>query len=251
MRLRRRRMTVEEDPLAAIRVELLNATHRLNVEEREREGAERRRELRRTRRARRMRRFTVVAASAVLAVGAAAGAQELGADLPLVERLLERIQSGEEDNPSGSIAPADVRPGAGNIAEPLPIRAGDAGDGAAAAYFNRGGHICFVIAERDQTGGVSGCFAPEVLARRLATEDALVSDVRRGDVTVVTGYAAAGVEGLTVTGPSGEMRVVLGGPWSPPSSGIAALRPFIAIGEVDEIVDPRAYSIKIRTGSDR
>jgi hypothetical protein len=98
----------------------------------------------------------------------------------------------------------------------------------AAVYRDGVGDVCFVLAAPGARGssGVSGdggCDSPANIRRRLSTEPAYVLGTTVNRTVVLTGFVAANVVRLSVTGPSGPLAVRLA-----EAPAIGARQPFRA-----------------------
>jgi hypothetical protein len=237
---------IETDPLGAIRKELLNAAWRKKARD-----------------DRRRRMATVASALMLMFVSVVGGAGALGIDFPLIGDALEGLVAGRQEaerdenrDPTLPKAPADLKPGEGNVSEPLRFAADAGGTAVAAAYLNRNDDVCFVLAGQSSGAGAAGCMSPLVLARRVDAGVAYLQAIHGAPSLVVTGYVSPEIENLVVRGPGGQLDVRLGSPWTPEVAGASPLRPFIATrnrggqdhfdpAQQDVLLDVRNYSAEV------
>jgi hypothetical protein len=255
--MREHRPPVETDPLGAIRKELLTAAWR-------RKAAD----------DRRRRLLTAMSAAALTLAVVAGGAGALGVDVPVVGDALNAVVArheqsireagGYQGDPRLRESAADMKPGPGNSTETLTFPWGETGKmAAAAAYLNTQDQICVaVVAPRDQVSPMGCTPAPE-LKRKIESGVAHLAGVLLSESIVVTGYVQPGVGEIQVNGPRGALDVHLTKLWSPPATGGAPLRAFVAVapsgsinGRVSasdgaRLLDLREYSLQARLSDGR
>ena len=206
-----------DNPLAAIRAQLVEAARGRIV------------------RRRRRRRASALVAIVLLLVAAGAAASELtgfSTGVPAVDELLD-IESGHV--PGG----LELRPGAGGASDPLPAPELTGGKGGnALAYLSRAGLVCSASAEdigdRGVRGGFGGCYEPAQLARRLELRGVVLTGMSGGpDSRTYTGHAAGDVVAVRLLLPGGPVDARLTGPWTPRAPGGKPQRFFVAVDARD------------------
>lgn len=250
----RRDVPIETDALGAIRLELIGAARR-------RAAARRRR-----------RQLAATVATGMLmlmAVTAVSAVSGFTTGVPVVDNVLSH-EHGEQQVPDtydgellGAPPGVDIRPGPGGTSEALDIPWSDGSSGAkGVAYLSATGDVCFVRAAKPGRRGAAdargraGCLAPGFISDRLTDQPAFVASVIVGEPTIVSGYAAADVETLEITGPGGPLDVQLTRLWTPNTLDAETMRVFAATADVDlgaggiepdassEMMDFRNYSIR-------
>jgi hypothetical protein len=231
---------IETDPLGAIRKELIGAAWRQKA------------------RADRRRRVLTVASSMLLTlVCLAGGAAAVGVEVPLVGDTLaglvagrqeaERQSASGEGDPTLPDSPADLAPGSNSHSEPIRVRWGSDGSAIAAAYLNRQGDVCFLLAQPGGAATVGGCQSPASITQRLDSGVALLLGVTDDRFVVVRGYVDAPIAKVEVRGPQGSLDVRVGAPWRPDGQ-VDMIRPFVAVGrgggQDARTLDPRNYVIE-------
>jgi hypothetical protein len=206
-----------DDPLAAIRDQLVAAARGRIV------------------RRRRRRRAALVVALLALLVAAGAAASELtgfSTGVPAVDRLLA-VESG--DGGRG----LDLRPGTGGASDPLPAPGLTGGEGGMAlAYLSRARRVCTAAAEdigdRGVRGSFGGCYEPADLTRRLERRGVVLTGMSGSpDDRTYSGHAAGDVVAVRLLLPGGPVEAELTKPWTPRAPGGEPQRFFVGVDERD------------------